>query len=110
MPAIELVALTDAQRDAIRALRFVTPSRDHSRAWGFTDDPALVSVLAPGRSEPTAEERAAALNAGRPCGSATLWVRTREPRVTEWEIAFNHPDAVALVCDLAAERGGGVAP
>ena len=106
MPAVELAPMTDAQRDALRSCRFCTPNLARTHAWAWTDDPAIVALLVPGRTEPTAEEREAALALLAPVGSCTNYRRCSEPELREWEIHLTHPDAIALVCDLVDSRRG----
>ena len=36
--------------------------------------------------------------------AATRLRRSAEPLLYEWELAITHPDGVAFVCDLVAER------
>lgn len=104
MPAIELPPFTTEHREAVRRLRFVTPSKDRAIAFGLTTNVELVRVFIPGAGMTEAQrlKRGAANHAA--VASAGSYPRSVDPYVEEWEVKFTHPDAVAFICDLADER------
>lgn len=80
------IPLTPEQRDAIRRCRFsyTTQSRDH--AWLIFDDPEIIKILAGvvRRTE--------------------TYTRDHVTKITEHEALIAHPEAVALVLEIMAER------
>lgn len=104
MSSADLPPFTDAHRRAVRDCRFVTPNTIRTRAWAITPDVETVRVLVPGAGM-TAAERAKAGSDEHPAvASATHYERARGSGAWEWELTFSHPDAVAFICDLIAER------
>lgn len=106
MPAIELPPFTEEHREAIRRCRFVTPNQDHTQAWAWTDDDEVCRVLVPGAGMNAAERQAAGADEHPRVASATRYRRSSETQKYEWELHLSHPDGVAFICDLAAERHG----
>ncbi len=79
----QLPPLTPDQLSAIRELRFVGTNLERSMAYGYTTDAAL---------------------AARCPGSKSSTLRSRVPRVTEYEVRMVHPEAVALTIELQKDR------
>lgn len=104
MPAVELPPFTEAHREAVRRMRFVTPNVAREGAWCFTDDVELVRVLVPGAGMNEAERLQHGADEHPRVASAVRYRRSSEPEKHEWELWVRHPDGVAFICDLVDER------
>lgn len=104
MPAIELPPFSEAHREAVKACRFYTPNIEHSMAWLWTADDEIARVLVPGCGMNEAERAASGAAEHPRVASATRVRRCADPPLYEWELHITHPDGVAFVCDLMAER------